>query len=103
MQSGNPHPEANVLINSADTLVPLIAQALIEIAGKLLAKTAISVQLNATIVDPQQNHTQLCLEQVLQSIGKEIKKDPNKLLDIIKIFETMGEYYKGVCDALKRK
>lgn len=81
----------------------MVSQALIDIANKLLTKTAISVQLHDTIVDPQNNHMRLCLEKVLQSIGKEIEKDPKKLLNVIEIFETMGQYYQDVCDALKGK
>ena len=54
------------------------------------------------IVDPQHQHTNLCLDTILDTIGRQIALDSDKLEVFAKMLENMGAFYKDVCKALRK-
>ena len=96
------YPEATVLITSINDLTPVLASNLTDVANKLVSKFTISSEEHEMIVDPQKGHTQLCLMTILNTIGKAIQREPEKLYEFADMLEKMGSYYRDLYEALSR-
>ena len=99
---GTNNPEAAVILQSMAKLKAVISGNLVDVSGKLLQCHIITSEQHSMIIDPQHQHTNLCLDTILTAIGNQIQEDGDKLEVFIKMLENMGQFYKGVCDALRK-